>query len=108
MELATENRFTLRLKKTIMNNIPSAKECARHGVKRTIQYFVAITGLAFNPDNDFGDYDYIKPGHEHRDTLPVLDQMLQECHDMCDKYELDIYEISLEVMQPLIDQVQTA
>lgn len=84
--------------------IPSAKECAEHGVKEEIKYFVSLLGIGFHPDTDFKDYiNAIDNGpHFFKSTAKLLNKRLDECFDMCDKYELDIYEIAMEVMKPLL------
>jgi hypothetical protein len=82
-----------------MSNIPSAKECAEHGVKQELKSFYSTLGLAFHPDTDFADYISNaddKPIFSKR-TAKKLNARLDECFDMCEKYELDIYGLAIEV-----------
>lgn len=81
--------------------IPSAKECAEHGVKEEIKYFVSLIGLGFHPDTDFRHYSVNHDMFSNREATK-LNRRLNECFDMCEKYELDIYEITMEVMKPLL------
>lgn len=90
-----------------MSNIPSAKECAEHGVKAEIKEFVSLIGIGFHPDTDFSDYVSNaddKPVFLKR-TAKKLNTRLDECFDMCVKYNLDIYEISMEEMKPLMEAI---
>lgn len=45
-----------------MNQIPSAKECALHGITEEIKYFVSIVGIGFNPDTSFHEYVWSAKG----------------------------------------------
>jgi len=86
--------------------IPSAKDCAIHGVTEEIKYFVSLVGIGFHPDTDFEEYlNYrgTKPRFGKR-LIKTLNARLDECFDMCKKYDLDIYGISMEVVKPLINE----
>lgn len=83
-----------------MNTIPSAKECALHGVTEEIKYFVYIVGVGFHPDNNFHEYVLGKndlPLFTRKEAIQ-LDIRLDECISMCNKYDIDIYGITLQEM----------
>ena len=67
--------------------IPTAEDCALHGVTEELKYFVSKFGIGFHPDTRYGK---------------KLDRRLEECFALCKKYNLDIYEISLQLIKPLI------
>lgn len=83
-----------------MNKIPSAKECAEFGVKDQLTKFIDIIGVGFHPDTYFSDYvDFAKnkplfTPNECRN----MDNQMNECFAMCEKYGLDIYSIALSIM----------
>jgi hypothetical protein len=84
-------------------------ECAIHGVTEEIKFFVSIVGIGFNPDTDFADYVIVDAprGFEKlcsRRAAAQMNRRLNECFAMCEKYNLDIYEISLSIVQPLINK----
>jgi hypothetical protein len=87
-----------------LQKIPSAKECVLYGINKELKYFVVLVGLAFHPDTDFTDYTKIPSG------LPVfrgkfaknLNSRLDECHALCTRYGIDIYELSLNHIKPLL------
>lgn len=87
-----------------MTTIPTAKECALHGVKEQIKYFVAMLSIGFHPDTDFNDYVNIKTGRRifSKPLAKRCNAQLEECFAMCEKYGLDIYEISLNAVNEIM------
>ena len=85
---------------------PTAKECAIHGVTEEIKYFISITGIGFHPDTDFCDYidKHTKQKWFIQREAARLNKRLDECHAMCEKYDIDIYEISHTIMKPELEK----
>lgn len=82
-----------------MKQIPTAKECALHGVTEELKKMTQDVGIGFHPDTDFNDYISVYTGKRlfFKKTAKVLNARLQECFDLANKYELDVYEIALSV-----------
>ena len=81
--------------------IPTAKDCALHGITEEIKYYVSLLGQGFHPDTDFADYEINgKPAFKAKQAKS-LNARLDEAFQMADKYELDVYEITIEVMKSI-------
>lgn len=66
-------------------------------------------GLGFHPDTPFEEYIF------KNSAVPVLscftnkearklNKALEKCFDVCRQLDLDIYELGMEIMQPLMDK----
>ena len=82
----------------------AAKESATYGVTEQISEFISLVGIGFHPDTDFKDYVFTVSGEPifNSQAIKKLNAQLQECFDLCTKYDLDIYEISLNLVQPIL------
>lgn len=64
-------------------------------------------GIGFHPDTPFDDY--INTDTRRRiftdDEAEELDTTLAECFAVCKRLGIDIYGITKEIMQPLLDKI---
>ena len=92
--------------KIIVKKFEDAQACARHGVNEELKYFVLLTGLCFHPDTDFSEYVSLKTGKPifSGRFAKELNGRLDECHAMCEKCGIDIYELSLNHIKPLYEK----
>lgn len=59
-------------------------------------------GLSFHPDDDFNDYvNYSsqQPSYNVEDA-DLRNKLMNQCFEICEKEEVDIYEIMLSVVLP--------
>ncbi|QSW88460.1 hypothetical protein J0383_19710 [Flavobacterium endoglycinae] len=66
------------------------------------QYAKQLTaeGLSFHPDDDFNDYINIstgKPSYSNDDAA-LRNELMTQCFDVCEKEDIDIYEVMMEEM----------
>lgn len=69
--------------------------------------YVLNLGIGFHPDTPFNDYinTYTRKRIFTDDEAEKLDTTLAECSGVCKKLDLDIYGITKEIMQPLLDKI---
>lgn len=85
--------------------IPTAEECAKHGVTEEIKFFISLIGLGFHPDTDFKDYISGKGQRKiNGHYVSKLNARLDEAFALCEKYNIDIYEICLDIIKPSIKE----
>lgn len=78
----------------------TAKECALHGVTEEIKYLVNKVGIGFHPDTEFSEYINSRGKKAFfKYQVHELNARLAECWDLCDKYDLDLYGITLDVIR---------
>lgn len=86
---------------TMITITAQTKEAALYGVTEQLKEFITKIGRGFHPDDDFGDYINVNGDCSQIFTdeeIKTMNAQLQECHDMCEIYGLDIYGISLNLM----------
>jgi len=59
-------------------------------------------GWSFHPDDDFSKYetekgDKLFPENEGR----VLNEAIDRCFEICDKYHVDIYHLALQIVKTI-------
>lgn len=83
-----------------IDNVQDVKNFLHHVI------FDLDLGMGFHPDNTFQDYVEFKTGKPTftKRESGRLNCGLSSCFKYCEKNDLDIYGIGLEIMQPLIDK----
>lgn len=86
----------------------TGREMVAHFIKCCI--YDLNLGIGFHPDTDFNDYIYKSGKQENMRCFCQSDAMhlnwhIEQCFDECNKLDLDIYEIALEIAQPLLNKI---
>ncbi|MEN2434931.1 hypothetical protein AAH994_05920 [Weeksellaceae bacterium A-14] len=69
-------------------------------VKVFANYLVEVENLSFHPDDDFNDYitSEQKPFYS-KSEAELRNKLMNDCFKVCNKNNLDIYEIILPIIQ---------
>ena len=74
------------------------------GVKTFFHHLTEERNVNFHPNDDFANYVSLK---DHAPTFTdeevvIYNRLMDECFDVCEKKDVDIYEIGLEYLEPLL------
>jgi hypothetical protein len=97
--------LTTTKKKKSADNL--ANRAASHGVVIELCFFVSLVGVAFHPDIDFRRYVHAVNGKSLFSWKGAarLNGRLQECHRLCELYEIDIYKLANATIEPILKMI---
>ncbi len=63
-------------------------------------HLILEENLNFHPDEDFRNYVLLDTGLSSytEEEAELRNHLLDECFDVCEKYEADIYQIGIEIL----------
>lgn len=69
-------------------------------VEKFINCLILEENLNFHPDEDFRNYVLLDTGLSSytEEEAELRNHLLDECFDVCEKYEADIYQIGIEIL----------
>ena len=77
-------------------------------VKAFFHHLVDECKVNFHPDDDFANYISIKEGTPTftEEEVTVYNRLMEESFDVCEKADVDIYKLSLEELQTVMEPIE--